>query len=125
MRAEQTADSSHHSDTSVEDVFGEWAERHEAELSCGKIAARITTAHLPTLVMRLAVAFDDQPTRDEEVDPPDAVDLNLSAKRHTELSQDQPHECLRAGFGTPVDEPQYRSVSLRQGREHLVHLQHG
>ena len=44
------------------------------EYIIGKIAARITTAHLPTLVMRLAVAFDDQPTRDEEVDPPDAVE---------------------------------------------------
>ncbi len=64
--------------------------------------------------MGLAVALDDQPPVDEEVDPPDARDRHLALDVETESPEHEAQDALAAGLGRRIHEAEQHALPLRQ-----------
>lgn len=89
----------------VEDVLGERTHRRVALRCCGQVATSVAALLIPAFMMSAAVAFDDQPAVDDEVDPSDPIDRHLDLDRAVEGAEHEAHEALRAGLRAAVEQP--------------------
>lgn len=65
-----------------------------------------------------AVALDNQPSVDDQVNSPDAGDLHLNLDLGAESAQQQTHERLGSGLAPRIEKPPQGAVALRQPSEH-------
>ena len=85
-------------------VFRQRTNRGEAERSGSQVATPVSALLVPAGMVRLAVALDDQPSVDDEVNAADAPDLDLHVDGAPEHPQHEAHEGLRARLAPTVDE---------------------
>lgn len=64
-------------------------------------------------MMRIAVAFHDQPAIDEQIDSPHSRYAHLQFDSLRDAAQKEPHERLRPGLGPSVDQAPERTVPER------------
>ena len=69
--------------------------------------------------MCLAVALDDEPSVDEQIDESHALDPHLQFRPDSERSKHEPNERLGAGFRSLIQERSQPPVSAGQSSEHL------
>src|SRR5690606_11922348 len=105
-----------------EDVFGDDAERHETLFCCRQVAAPVIALSLPARVMCLAVAFDDEPSVDEEVDPPDPGNGHLTLDGAADGAEDEAQQRLRPGLGACIEQPTQPPEATGKRREKLVQI---
>lgn len=103
-----------------QDVFGDRPDRGVPESGGRKIPAPVATLGGPARMVRLAVALDDEPAVDEEVDASDTVDPGLNLKRRTQGAQRQAQEALRSGLRSGVQERSEGPESARKQREYFA-----
>lgn len=95
-------------------VRGEQADGDIAPGESGGVATPVAYLGFPTGVELAAVALDDEPPVDDEVDTADAIDDHLQLWAVTQRAQDQPHKGLDPRFAAPVQET---AKHLEPGRE--------
>lgn len=104
----------------IEDVFGKRADGRVALARCGDIATAIFLLLLPSLVMSLTVALDDQPAVDDEVDATDAPHFHLQLVCRADLAQHETHERFCARLAAGID----HGLPPREAREDLADFRH-
>ncbi|MDF2992636.1 MAG: hypothetical protein K0S37_3150 [Microbacterium sp.] len=103
-----------------EDVRRKKADRGVALRQCRGVAAPIPNVSLPIGVELSAVAFHDEPTVDEEVDPAHPCDDDLQFGSMTECAQDQSDERLDSCFAAGIQQCPERLERVWKATEHLV-----
>jgi len=88
----------------VQDVFGEQPQRRVAALQSRHIAAAILLVNRPGAVELLAVALDDEPSIDQQVDTTHTLDTNLEFDTAAELTQKKANQRLGPRFGARVQQ---------------------
>lgn len=94
-------------------------QNHVTALGQAQVAQSISLLRLPPTVMCAAVAFDDDPVIDQEVNSPDSVDLHLNSNVAAVRAQEKAGDRLRTRLRASIDEG---SKHLISGREELEHL---
>lgn len=80
----------------------------------GEIAVAIGDVGAPIAVMTNAVAFDDEPSVDEQIHASDAVDSHLQFDVASEPPQNQPDERFRTRFAPGVQHAEQDAVPRRE-----------
>ena len=88
----------------VQDVFGEQPQRRVTALQSRHIAAAILLVNRPGAVELLAVALDDEPSIDQQVDTTHTLDTNLEFDTAAELTQKKANQRLGPRFGARVQQ---------------------
>ena len=103
-----------------EDVFGEKSDGRVALGGRREVAATVPAMRGPVPVVRATVALNDEPSVDEEVHAPDAVDPHLQVDVASQRAKHQADERLDPGFRAPVDESPQPTIAAREECEHGV-----
>lgn len=103
-----------------QDVFGDRPDRRVPESGGRKIPAPVAALGGPARMVRFAVALDDEPAVDEEIDASDAGDRGLNLERRPQGPQRQAQEALRSGLRSGVQERSEGPESARKQREYLA-----
>ena len=118
----ETADGANDDLPVVEEVFRERPDGDEPLARGREIPPTVSPLMRPPFVMGFAVAFDDQPSFDEEIDSADVVDDDLHLEAQPQLSQDQAHEALCPRLTSRISETEDGTVARRQRCEHVANL---
>jgi para-nitrobenzyl esterase len=100
--AEKTYDRSAYPSRAPHDVLRDEPQCRIAESSCRLISTPIAALSLPLGVVGSAVALDDQPSVDDEIDAADAGYLHLQLERGADRSEDEANERFRPRLSTLV-----------------------
>ena len=103
----------------MQDVFRDRSDRRVSESRGRHIAAPVALSSVPARVVRFTVAFDDQPTIDDEVDPPHPGNALLHTNVASERAEDESHERFGAGLRPSIEEPVECSVTQRKTSKYL------
>src|SRR5690606_6243518 len=107
-----------------EELYGRRSQRRVPECCGGEVPFAVTLLALPPSVELAAVAFDDDPTVQHEVDAADAADLHLKLDRHPERSRREPRERLRPRLGSRIDVAAQALELVGQPFEDLTQIGH-
>ena len=101
------------------------ADRHIPQARSGKVPLTILLLLRPSFVERPAVALDDEPTVNDEIDTANTHDEHLSLVGDAQCAEDEPNERLRARLRGRIDEAEKSPEASRQLQEHRLQLRHG
>ena len=102
-----------------ENVFGNRTDRRVAERGGGEVPAPVTLLRRPAFVVRTAIAFDDQPSIDNEVDTTDPADRHLNLDVSTHGPEQESHQTFGPGLASAIEQRPQHAVPLREKPEHL------
>lgn len=101
----------------IQDVFGEQSQRGVAAFQGRHIAASILLVDRPGAVELLAVALDDEPSVDEQVDTAHAIDTDLQLDTAAQLTQKQTNQRLGPRFRTRIQQWTQGPEAMGDARE--------
>ncbi len=85
-----------------------------------EVATEVAPTFRPRRMKAPTVAFDDEPSVDQEVDAANAVDLHLHVNVRSELSEHESYERLGSRFGARIGQREEDAEARRKGCEQLL-----
>ncbi|MGL4256087.1 MAG: hypothetical protein ACRCSL_07110 [Microbacterium sp.] len=101
-----------------EDVLGEDPDGRVSEGCGGQVSPPVLLPSLPGRMELRAVALDDQPAVDHEVDPADSMDDDLDLEVATEGAKHKAHQRFGARLAPGVEEGPQGLMAAGESREH-------
>lgn len=121
-RSDQAFESTPHLLRMPQHVLRDHPEGRQSLCGSRSIPSTISPLGAPARVVALAVALDDEPAVDEEIDEADAVDLHLTIEAAAERTKDESHEGLRSGACPGIEQGPEAPEPSWKGREELIEI---